>query len=299
MSLKNHIRRLRREYMLDHHRVRQAERDWLEWAGYPIDWENPRDINEKIQWLMCFSDTSSWSLCADKYRVREYVKSKGLEDILIPLLGVWESPSEIDFEALPERFVLKCNHDSGSTLLLDKSVGIDERKVRDFLDSRLSKKFGYLNGEMYYNSIKPCIVAEQFLKADGEVPGGIPADYKVWCFDGRPYSVWVCYGRTASETYVNIYDLDWNVHPEVSVFTGHYRDGKGAVPRPACLDRMLEAAAALSEGFPEVRVDFFVSGGRLYFGEMTFASYGGKMDFYTKDYLEELGRQCILPGKEG
>ena len=299
MSLKNHIKRLHREYMLDHHRVKQAERDWLEWAGYPIDWDNPRDINEKIQWLMCFSDTSSWSLCADKYRVREYVKSKGLEDILIPLLGVWDSASEIDFGALPERFVLKCNHDSGSTLLLDKAEGIDERKVREFLDSRLRKKFGYLNGEMYYNSIKPCIVAERFLEADGEAPGGIPADYKVWCFDGSPYSVWVCYGRTSSETYVNIYDLDWNVHPEASIFTVHYRDGKGAVPRPACLDRMLEAAAILSASFPEVRMDFFVSGGRLYFGEMTFASYGGKMDFYTKEYLEELGRQCKLPGKEG
>lgn len=296
MSLKNHIKRLHREYMLDHHRVLQAERDWFEWKGYPIDWDNPRDINEKIQWLLCFSDTSSWSLCADKYRVRDYVKSKGQEDILIPLLGVWDSASEIDFESLPDRFVLKCNHDSGSTLVLDKSAGFDEAGVRDFLDSHLKKKFGYLNGELYYNSIKPCIIAEKFLQG-GDVPGAA-ADYKVWCFDGEPYSVWVCYGRTSSETYVNIYDLDWNVHPEVSVFTEHYRDGRGAVPRPACLERMLEAASALSEGFPEVRVDFFVAEGRLYFGEMTFASYGGKMDFYTQEYLEELGSKCILPGKK-
>ncbi len=296
MSLKNHLKRLHREYMLDHHRVLQAERDWLEWKGYPIDWDNPRDINEKIQWLLCFSDTSSWSLCADKYRVREYVKSKGQGDILIPLLGVWNSASEIDFKSLPDRFVLKCNHDSGSTLVLDKSAGYDETEVRDFLDSHLEKKFGYLNGEMYYNSIKPCIIAEKFLQG-GDVPGSA-ADYKVWCFDGEPYSVWVCYGRTSSETYVNIYDLDWNVHPEVSVFTEHYRDGRGAVPRPACLERMLEAASALSKGFPEVRMDFFVAEGRLYFGEMTFASYGGKMDFYTKEYLEELGSKCILPGKK-
>lgn len=296
MSLKNHIKRLHREYMLDHHRVLQAERDWFEWKGYPIDWDNPRDINEKIQWLLCFSDTSSWSLCADKYRVRDYVKSKGQEDILIPLLGVWDSASDIDFESLPDRFVLKCNHDSGSTLVLDKSAGFDEAGVRDFLDSHLKKKFGYLNGELYYNSIKPCIIAEKFLQG-GDVPGAA-ADYKVWCFDGEPYSVWVCYGRTSSETYVNIYDLDWNVHPEVSVFTEHYRDGRGAVPRPACLERMLEAASALSEGFPEVRVDFFVAEGRLYFGEMTFASYGGKMDFYTQEYLEELGSKCILPGKK-
>ena len=179
MSLKNHIKRLRREYMLDHHRVRQAEKDWLEWKGYPIDWDNPRDINEKIQWLLCFSDTSSWSVCADKFRVRDYVKSKGLEGILIPLLGVWDSASEIDFGTLPDKCVLKCNHDSGSTLVMDRRAGFDEGKARAFLHSRMKKKFGYLNGEM------------------------------------------------------------------------------------------------------------------------TFASYGGKMDFYTQEYLEELGRQCILPVKKG
>ena len=299
MSLKNHIKRLRREYLLDHHRVRQAEKDWLEWKGYPIDWDNPRDINEKIQWLLCFSDTSSWSVCADKFRVRDYVKSKGLEGILIPLLGVWDSASEIDFGTLPDKCVLKCNHDSGSTLVMDRKAGFDEGKARAFLDSRMKKKFGYLNGEMYYNAIEPRIIAERFLQSGDEPSGTPPADYKVWCFDGKPYSVWVCYGRTSSETYVNIYDLDWNVHPEVSVFTEHYRDGRGAVPKPACLGQMLEAASVLSEGFPEVRMDFFVSGGRLYFGEMTFASYGGKMDFYTQEYLEELGRQCILPVKKG
>ena len=298
MSLKNHIKRLRREYMLDHHRVRQAEKDWLEWAGYPINWENPRDINEKIQWLMCFSDTSLWTVCADKLKVRDYVASKGLGDILNPLLGVWDSASGVDFKSLPEKFVLKCNHDSGSTLVLDKVVGFDEVRVRDFLDSHLKKKFGYLNGEMYYNSIKPCIIAERFLPLDSGVPGATPVDYKIWCFDGKPYSVWACYGRTSHETYVNVYDLDWNVHPEASVFTEHYKDGRGVVPRPGCLGEMLDAAAVLSEGFPEVRMDFFVSGGKPYFGEMTFASYGGKMDFYTKEYLEELGRQCVLPATD-
>jgi len=120
-------------------------------------------------------------------------------------------------------------------------------------------------------------------------------DRKVWCFDGKPYSIWVCYGRSANEVFVNLYDLDWNVHPEVSVFTEHYKDGKGKVPKPECLDSMLAAASKLSEGFPEVRVDFYVNGGKLYFGELTFASLYGKMDFFTDEYLVELGKQCILP----
>ena len=95
--------------------------------------------------------------------------------------------------------------------------------------------------------------------------------------------------------FVNLYDLDWNVHPEVSVFTEHYKDGMGKVPKPECLDSMLAAASKLSEGFPEVRVDFYVNGGKLYFGELTFASLYGKMDYFTDEYLVELGNQCILP----
>lgn len=280
--------------MLDHFHSKLVEREWLRWKGYPIDWDNPRDINEKIQWLMCFSDTSQWSVCADKYKVREYVASKGLADILVPLYGMWTNVDDIDFDLLPDKFVIKCNHDSGSCLIIDKSKGFDPDAVRSALAAHLKVKYGYAHGEMYYNRIVPCVMAEQKLEQVSGI-GNSMIDYKIWCFDGKPYSIWACYDRTSDGTYVNIYDLDWNVHPEVSVFTDHYRDGEGKVPRPECLDRMLSAASRLSEGFPEVRVDFYEADGRLYFGEMTFASLCGKMDFYTQDYLEELGRQCVLP----
>jgi len=283
--------------MLDHFHHILVDQEWMKWKGYKVDWDNPRDINEKMQWLICFSDTSKWSLCADKIRVREYLESKGLGDLSIPLLGVWDRAEDIDFESLPDKFVVKCNHDSGSYHIIDKRLGFDEEAVRSDLAAHLKTKYGYARGEMYYNSIKPRVLAEPFLPPDDWGLTGSPVDYKIWCFDGRPYSVWACYGRTKDFTYVNIYDLDWNVHPEVSVFNEHYRDGKGAVPRPACLDEMLKAAASLSEGFPEVRVDFYISGGKLYFGELTFATLQGKIDFYTQEYLEELGRQCILPEK--
>ena len=284
-----------RRFMLDHFHSRLVEREWLKWKGYPIDWDRPRDINEKIQWLMCFSDTSLWSLCADKYRVREYVGSKGLANILVPLYGVWRTAEEVDFDSLPDRFVIKCNHDSGSCHIIDKSVGFDPDAVRADLARHLKVKYGYAHGEMYYNRISPCVIAEERLDSGD---GRALIDYKIWCFDGKPYSVWACYDRTSDGTFVNIYDLDWNVHPEASVFTEHYKDGKGKVPRPECLDEMLSAAAVLSEGFPEVRVDFYEVGGRLYFGELTFASLCGKMDFYTDDYLKELGNQCVLPPRK-
>ena len=283
------------EWELDHRRATVIQRDWKKSFGHKIDWSAPKDINEKIQWLMCFSDTSRWTELSDKLKVRDYVTEKGFGDILVPVLGTWKKASDIPWESLPERFVLKCTHDSGSTHVIGPDT--DREAVSQDLDKALGEKYGYRHGELHYNGIEPLIIAEPLLEGGAPVPGfesGAPVDYKVWCFDGKPYCIWACYGRTSGHTYVNVYDTDWKPRPEASVFTDHYRDGGCALPRPSTLDRMLQAAAALSEGFPEVRVDFYESGGRLYFGEMTFASLCGKMDFYTTDFLKELGDQVKI-----
>lgn len=277
------------EWELDHHHDRVVQREWKKRFGRIIDWDHPRDINEKIQWLMCFSDTSEWTRLSDKLKVRDYVTEKGYGDLLIPILGTWKHAADIPWDNLPEKFVLKCNHDSGSTHIVD--AGTDRAAVAAALDEALKVKYGYRHGEMHYNGISPCILAEKYLDS-GEA---VPVDYKVWCFDGKPYCIWACHGRTADAVYVNVYDLDWNPRPEASVFTGHYRDGGCSLPKPTTLPQMLEAAARLSEGFPEVRVDFYEVRGRLYFGEMTFASLMGMMDFYTDAFLKELGDQVKLP----
>lgn len=289
-----------KRYLLDHHPERFAQKQWIRWKGVPIDWDNPRDLNEKIQWLMCFSDTTEWTRLSDKLAVRDYIREKGLGNMLTQVLGVWDDAWKIDFDSLPRKFVLKCNHDSGSAVIVDKySPDFDREKVCGFLERCLKTRYGYRHGEIHYNRIEPRVFAEEFLEQTGpqELSGSM-IDYKIWCFGGKPYSIWACYGRTAECTYVNIYDLDWHVHEECSVFTGHYRNGGGRVPRPECLKRMLEAASVLSEGFPEVRVDFYQTAGKLYFGEMTFASLCGRMDFYTQEYLDEMGRQVVLPDKK-
>jgi O-antigen/teichoic acid export membrane protein len=277
------------EWELDHHHDRVVQREWKKRFGHTIDWNNPKDINEKIQWLMCFSDTSEWTRLSDKVKVRDYVAEKGLGDLLVPMLGTWKRSADIPWDDLPGKFVLKCNHDSGSTHIIDGDT--DRRAVGAALDEALKQQYGYRHGEMHYNGIDPCILAEQFLDSGDTVP----VDYKVWCFDGKPYCIWACYGRTADHVYVNVYDLDWNPRPEASVFTDHYRDGRAILPKPETLPQMLEAAAKLSEGFPEVRVDFYEVRGKLYFGEMTFASLMGMMDFYTPEFLKELGDQVKLP----
>lgn len=289
MKLRKRLYYLYKQFMLDHFRPAFINREWKKWKGHKIDWKEPCDINEKVQWLMCFSDTSAWTRLSDKLQVREYVKGKGYENLLVPLLGTWEHADDIPYDRLPSKFVLKCNHDSGSTHIIDANT--DRSVVNRELDAALKVKYGYRHGETYYNGIPPRIIAEMYLDGGDKSP----VDYKIWCFDGKPYCIWTCYGRTPQYTYVNVYDANWRVHPEYSVFTDHYRDGKGILPKPHSLDDMLEAAAALSEGFPEVRVDFYEIKGRLYFGEMTFANYAGKVDFFTDEYLKELGDQITLP----
>ena len=281
--------RKRHEWELDHHHDRVVQKAWKKRFGRTIDWNDPRDINEKIQWLMCRTDTSAWTPLSDKVKVRDYVKGKGLGDLLVPLLGTWKRAADIPWDTLPEKFVLKCNHDSGSTHIIDRNT--DRKAVGTALDEALKQKYGYRHGEMHYNGIAPCILAEEYLDS-GEA---VPVDYKVWCFDGQPYCIWACQDRSADHVYVNIYDLDWNPRPEVSVTAGHYLTGDGTLPRPVTLQRMLEAAATLSEGFPEVRVDFYEVRGRLYFGEMTFAGQAGYMDYFTPEFLRELGDRVKLP----
>ncbi len=287
-----------RHFLQDHFPRYYVDRGWLKWKGYKVDWNNPRDINEKIQWLMCCSDTSMWTLCSDKYKVRDYVKSKGLGDILVPLLGVWERVEDIDFEPLPDKFVIKCNHDSGSTHIVDKSKGFNDAALRADLKKSLKKRFGYYNGELYYNHIKPLVVAEKFLEVEDKSVSGSTIDYKVWSFNGKPYAILTCSDRTKKTLNLNLYDLDWNVRSDVLVESDHFKNGRGNIPRPLCLNKMLDSASVLSEGFPEVRVDFYETGGNLYFGEMTFSSYSGKMNYFTDEFLVELGAQCVLPHKD-
>lgn len=271
-------------------------RNWKR-KGMIIDWDNPKDINEKMLWLLINTDTSKWTELSDKYLVRNYLKECGLGDLLVKLYGKWDKAEDIDFSVLPQKSILKCNHDSGSYYIVDKTKGYDEKEIRKYLKKHLKVNYAYMNGELHYAKIKPCIIAEEFLEEKNNRFSSSLVDYKVWSFDGKPYCVWACHNRTKKGTYVNVYDLDWNVHPECSVFTNHYHDGGGKVPKPTSFDRMMEAASVLSKGFPEVRVDFYDVDGKLYFGEMTFTSNAANNNFFTKDFLIELGNQCVLPIK--
>lgn len=214
--------------------------------------------------------------------------------MLPQLYGVYDDANKIDFSKLPNKFILKCNHDCGSYQIINKDKGFDQVKIVEELNKHLKQKFGYRYCEPHYNKIKPLIIAEELLESTQDTFSSSLVDYKVWCFDGKPYSIFTCYNRDSSGMETNVYDLDWNVHTEHSVFTNHFRDGKGRVPIPFVLKELLDSASILSKDLPQVRIDFYIVEDKLKFGEFTLTSSCGRMKYFTEDYLVELGNQVKL-----
>ena len=262
-----------------------------------LNLNHPVDLNEKIQYLSLRTDTSAWTRLSDKYVVREYVRELGLEEILNSLYGVWDSADAIDFDILPERFILKATHGSGDCLVVQDKNVLDIEKTRDVFRHTLSETYGLAEGNLHYSRIKPRVVAEELLVNDewSARHSSSLIDYKMWCFDGKAHYIWVCTNRTKTNcTQVMTYDRAWNAHPEYSVFNNHYMRGE-VIPPPPNLEGMLDIAERLAATFPVVRVDLYNLNGRIVFGEMTFTSLGGLMNFYTPDFLQKAGSLISLP----
>ena len=258
------------------------------------DFKNPEDLNEKILYLKLFTDTSRWSELADKYKVRNYVKSLGLGDTLVKLYGVWYKANEFKLDKMPNSFILKANNGDGrgtNTIINDKKTW-NETELKQIIDSWLKRKnISALAAEPHYDNIEPCVIAEELLPIADSNKSLI--DYKIWCFNGKVHHIWVCTDRDDTGTEVMSYDLNWKAHPEFSVFNENYRRGK-IMQKPKNFDSMIEIAEKLSKPFPVVRVDLYNINGKIFFGEMTFTSLGGMMNFYTPEFLLEMGAKVNL-----
>jgi hypothetical protein len=255
-----------------------------------LNLKNPKTLNEKILYMSLRTDTSQWTRLADKYNVRGYVEECGLPDTLVKLLGHWQNAEDIDFDKLPNEFVLKTTQGSGDILLVRDKATIDRQDVVNKMRKAVKMKYGELEGGKHYMRIAPAIIAEELLHNDPESLKHSTSiiDYKIWCFNGKAHYVWACCNRDKNGTDVMTYDLDWQPHPEYSVFTPHYRRGE-IMPRPENLDLMIDAAEKLATPFPVVRVDLYNLAGKIYFGEMTFTSLGALMDFHTDEFQEMCG----------
>lgn len=264
-----------------------------------INLNNPQNLNEKILYLSLKTDTSMWTLLADKYRVRQYVKECGLADTLVQLYGYWDKADDIDFSKLPNSFILKSVQGSGDPIIVKNKSSFNQESALRYMNKVYSKPYGGLEAGCHYMRIKSGIIAEEFLNNDDESKkvSNTLIDYKIWCINGRAEYIWTCCNRTPPHGIeVLTYDRNWTPHPEYSVFDSIYRKGN-PIPAPKNLKKMLEIAERLAKPFPVVRVDLYNLKGKIYFGEMTFTSLGGLMNFYSDEFLLKVGQMIDLDYK--
>lgn len=270
----------------------------------PLNLKNPKDINEKILWGKLYSDTSRWTELADKRKVRDYVESMGLGDTLVKLYATWYRKEDVNFDELPETFIIKANNGDGKgTNKIIRKSELTPKKSKEYIDLigqwLRRKNIGALHAEPHYKHMPPCVIAEEVLPFEAGATS--LTDYKIWCFNGKAYYICVYSDRSEqgdSAEYM-VYDKRWNAHPEVCAINPDFRKAK-LIPKPKNFERMIEIAERLSQGFPELRVDLYNIDGKIYFGELTFTSQGGFMDYFTPDFKMELGSRFNIkdfPGK--
>ena len=266
--------------------------------GKELNLKNPVTFNEKLNWIKLYDRRPEYTIMADKYRARDYIKEKIGEEYLVPLLGVYEKAEEIDFDALPNQFVLKCNHASDVVVCRDKGNNDFFCKkgklgsiceVRAYLEKGLKTNFYKASREWPYKCIKRKIICEKYLENED---GSQLLEYNVFCFNGMP-RFFKASTRTSDDSMIKtFYDMDWKwMDLSTGVMAGDIFE------KPAQLEEMLRVSKVLSAGVPHLRVDFFVCNGRLYSGELTFFSAGGFWKVEPQEWDNVFGEYMQLPEK--
>ena len=247
--------------------------------GKKLNLDDPKTYNEKLQWLKLFDRCEEYTMMSDKYLVRDFIKEKIGDEYLIPLLGVWDKASDIDYSKLPDQFVLKCNHDSGSVIICKDKKTFNKVIAEKKLRKALKKQYFWKSREWNYKNIKPRIIAEKYMVDE---TGNDLKDYKLFCFSGEPKFIQVDAGRFVDHVR-NFYTTEY----------GCKNDKELVIEKPEKLAEMLNLARILSKDIIHVRVDFYISNGNIYFGELTFHHGGGVMriepwsyDVLWGNYLE-------------
>ncbi len=245
------------------------DRVYIQWRyfrafGQLANLKNPKTFNEKLQWLKLYDRKPKYTAMVDKYEAKKYVAKCIGEEYIIPTLGVWDNFEEIDFASLPDKFVLKCTHDSGCIVICKSKTDLDYDAVREKLNKGLSSDYYWRGREWSYKNIKPRIIAEQYME---DSSGGF-IDYKFFCFNGVVDCVMVCLERHLGDTKFYFFDKEWNLK-RLNI-RGKNAPKDFTIPKPNCMDEMFDIAADLSNGIPFVRIDLYESFGQIYFGECTF-----------------------------
>lgn len=260
--------------------------------GKALNLNDPKTYNEKLNWLKLYDRRDVYTQMVDKHLVKAYVADKIGSQHIIPTLGVWESAEQIDFDALPNQFVLKWNHDSGSAVICKDKKQLDRQAAVAKL-ARCHKNNGYWHArEWPYKNVKPCIIAEQYM--EDEKTGEL-RDYKFFCFNGDVKAMFIATERqkAGEEVKFDFFDAEGN---HLDVRQGH--PNAAQCPQlPQTFEEMKVLAQKLSLGIPQVRVDFYEVNGRIYFGELTFSHFAAMVPFEPEQWDAELGSYIVLPDK--
>lgn len=258
--------------------------------GKKLDLKAPKSFSEKLQWLKLYNRRPEYTMMVDKVKAKEYVASIIGEKYIIPTLGVWDDPDKIDFDRLPERFVLKCNHNSGLGMYIckDKSK-MDLKQIKDNLRKGLAQDYYIGNREWPYKDVERRVFAETYMEDEyGEL-----RDYKFFCFDGEVKALFIATDRSKGDhaTRFDFFDENYNHLP----FTNGHPNASALPEKPKMFEKMKELASKLSKGIPHVRIDFYEVGTQIYFGEMTFFHWSGLMPYEPEEWDYKFGEWLTLP----
>lgn len=259
-------------------------------SGKRLNLKNPRTFNEKIQWLKLYDRNPLYHTIVDKCEAKKYAAGLIGWEHIIPNLGIYDRFEEIDFDRLPEQFVLKCTHDSGSIVICSDRSTFDREAAKAIILAGLKRDYYYVGREWAYKEVPPRILAEQYMVDES---GSELKDYKVFCFNGEPKIIQVDYNRFSGHRR-NLYSCSWEYIPGTSMYP---TDPKIQIEKPAALNTMLELAKKLSHGIPHVRVDFYVIHEQVFFGEMTLYHGSGFEKYHPESLNLQLGSYLQLPGR--
>ena len=272
------------------------DRTYLKWVNYletgrHLELDNPKRYNDKLQWLKLYYHNPMWTQMVDKYGVKALVRERVGDEYVVPCLGVWSRAEDIDWDRLPDRFVLKTAHDGGNNgiyICKDKSK-IDKAKVIRKINMSLHRNTFKLGREWPYKNVPRRVFAEEYLEdASGEL-----RDYKFFCFNGEVKYLYVATDRQSGDLRFNYFDSDFNL---LDMWQSHPRSDY-PIAKPKVFDEMKRLAGELSKGQPEVRVDLYEVNGKIYFGEFTFFSLGGMATFHPDEWDFVWGEHIVLPEK--
>lgn len=251
----------------------------------------PKDFNEKLLFLKMteYSTNQYIADCADKYKVREILQSKGFGNLCTKLYGSYKRTEDIDYSILPNKFVVKLNHGSGYNIICKDKSKFDIESANKQLNIWMSEDYGLYNGEWHYSNIKPVITIEEYI--DALEDDSMLIDYKFNCFNGKVNSIFICYDRTPKSVKFDIYTPQWE---RTDYIKPEHRGERRLLSKPQNLEEMIKIAETLSLGFKFVRVDLYNINDRVYFGEFTFSPHSCTCEYYTQDFLNELGDCLIL-----